>query len=96
MPEHKVDGRLIASTRDGATHWVLAVTHVGSRFDSEALTADQTLPAYTTADCQVLTRLGKHVSVGLEILNVGDKNYEEEVMYPAPGRTVLFSAGLDL
>ncbi len=54
------------------------------------------LPAYTTADCQVRTRLGARWVLGVEVLNVGDHHYEEEVMYPAPGRTVLFSLAVDL
>jgi hypothetical protein len=28
-------------------------------------------------------------------MNIGDLNYEEEVMYPAPGRTVMVGAAID-
>lgn len=94
-PEHKFDARLIASSASGETQWVLILTHIGERFDSEALTADQMLPAYTTVDCRVSTRIHRHIALGLEVTNLGDRNYEEEVMYPAPGRTVLVDASLD-
>ena len=96
VPEHKVDGRLVVGAPGGDTQWTLVVTRVGSRFDSEALTADRRLPAYTAADCRVITRLDPRVALSLEVRNVADTYYEEEVMYPAPGRTILFSATLEL
>lgn len=95
IPEHKIDGRLTASAPGGDTRWTLVVTHVGSRFDSESLSADQTLEAYTVTDCQVTSRVGRSWSLTLEVMNIGDVHYEEEVMYPAPGRTVLISAAVD-
>ncbi len=94
VPEHKLDARLVVSTDGGDTQWVLVVTRVGSRFDNEALTADRTLPAYTAADCRISTRLTKLLALSTEVRNIGDTYYEEEVMYPAPGRTVLFFATL--
>ncbi len=96
VPEHKVDGRLVVSTSGGDTQWILTATRVGERFDSEALTADKTLPAYTEADCRIITRVARRLALSLEVRNIGDTYYEEEVMYPAPGRTVLFSATLDI
>jgi len=96
VPEHKIDGRLTASAPGGDSRWTLIVTRVGSRFDSESLSADQALAAYTVADCLVASRLGRRWSLTLEVMNVGDVHYEEEVMYPAPGRTVLISAAVDL
>lgn len=95
IPRHKVDGRAIAFSPDRKTQWALILTYVGERFDSEALTADQTLDAYTTLDCRVSTRLSDQLEVTLEVMNIGDLNYEEEVMYPAPGRTVLVGAAID-
>jgi iron complex outermembrane recepter protein len=96
VPEHKIDAHLVVSTRDDDSQWVLVVTHVGSRYDNESLTADRTLPAYTVADCRITTRIAQPVALSLEVRNIGDTYYEEEVMYPAPGRTVLFSTTLDL
>jgi iron complex outermembrane receptor protein len=95
VPEHKLDGRLLVTTHGGETQWTLVVSHVGSRFDAEALTADRMLPAHTTADCQVTTRVDTHLALSLEIFNLGDVDYEEEVMYPAPGRALLLAATLD-
>jgi iron complex outermembrane receptor protein len=96
VPEHKVDGRLVISTSGGDTQWTLAVTRVGSRFDSEALTADRTLPVYAAADCRISTRVDRRLTLSLEVENIGDHYYEEEVMYPAPGRTISFSATLSI
>ncbi len=95
IPRHKVDGRAIASSADRKTQWALILTHVGERFDSETLTSDQMLDAYTTLDCRVSTHLSDQLEVTLEIMNIGDLNYEEEVMYPAPGRTVLVGVAID-
>jgi outer membrane cobalamin receptor len=95
VPRHKVDGRLVVATPGGDTQWALTVTHAGSRFDGEALTAHQTLPAHTTADCRVTTRVARFLTLSLDIQNIGDYSYEEEVRYPAPGRSVLFSASFD-
>jgi iron complex outermembrane receptor protein len=96
IPEHKIDGRIVGFSSSKDTHWVFSVTHVGSRFDSESLTADRMLERYTTLDCRVSTELGRHLRMSLDVMNIGDLNYEEEVMYPAPGRTVLVSATVDL
>jgi len=95
VPRHKADGRLVLQTHGGDTQWALLVTRAGSRYDDEALTADRTLPAYTTADCRITTRLARFLAVSLDIRNLGDACYEEEVMFPAPGRSVLFTALLD-
>jgi len=96
VPRHKVDGRIEATSPDGTTRWVLVVSRVGSRFDQEMLIGDQMLPAYTAADCRVSTRLGSRLIFDLEIMNLADTYYEEEVMYPAPGRTVRFAATMDI
>lgn len=95
VPRHKVDGRIVIDSPGGDTQWTLMVTHAGSRFDGEAMTADQTLPAYTTADCRITTRVARFLAFSLDIQNIGDYSYEEEVLYPAPGRSVLFSTVLD-
>lgn len=95
IPENKLDGRLIGYSAGRDTRWVLVITHVGERFDSESLTSHQTLGAYTTGDCLVSTHLSRHLSLTLEILNISDLDYEEETMYPAPGRTVLAAATVD-
>lgn len=94
VPEHKLDGRLTIATAGDRTQWVLVVSRVGSRYDSEALTADRMLPGYTVADLRVTSRLGRGLALSVEIQNIADVYYEEEIMYPAPGRTVLFSATL--
>jgi outer membrane cobalamin receptor len=96
IPEHKIDGRLVGFSSGGDTQWVFSATHVGSRFDSESLTEDQMLDRYTTLDCRVSTELGRRLRLTLDVMNIGDVHYEEEVMYPAPGRTVLVSATINL
>lgn len=91
VPRHKFDGEVVARSNSGDTEWVLVVTRVGERFDGDSLEADKMLPRFYTADCKVRTRVGDRTTLGLEVFNVGDQNYEEEVGYPAPGRTVLVS-----
>ena len=95
IPEHKLDGRVIVSPAGGHTRWTLVVSHVGSRYDSESLAADKNLPAYTVLDCQVRSQVTPRLAMTLEVMNIGDVHYEEEVMYPAPGRTVLIHAAVD-
>jgi iron complex outermembrane recepter protein len=95
IPEHKIDTRVTACSRDRRTEWTFIVTCVGDRFDSEALTADQRLSGYITADCQVNTLLSPHLTLALEALNLSDVSYEEEVGYPAPGRSLYVSLTLD-
>lgn len=95
-PEHKLDGRLLVCSRSGETQWSLVVSRVGSRYDSESLTEEKMLSGYTVADCRVTSRLERRLALTLEVMNIGDVNYEEEVMYPAPGRTVLVSVAIDL
>jgi iron complex outermembrane receptor protein len=91
VPRHKVDVEFSAVTDGGDTEWFFVVSRVGERFDSESLEADGMLPAYVTADCKVSTKIARRTSLALEVFNIADQDYEEEVGYPAPGRTVLVS-----
>jgi len=93
VPEHKLDVKVTALSSGGDTEWVLVASRVGERFESDAYPSN-TLPAYVTADCKVGTRLHPHLVLSMEVFNVADANYEKEVGFPAPGRTVLVSTTL--
>ena len=91
IPRHKLDAEVSIESRDGDAEWTLIVSRVGERFDSNSLEPDRMLPRYVTADCKVRTRVADRTTLSLEIFNIADQNYEEEVGYPAPGRTVWVS-----
>ncbi len=95
IPEHKIDTRIIIFSDDRRTQWVFILTCVSERFDSESLTEDQTISGYITADCKITTTLSDELTMSLAMQNIGDVQYEEEVMYPAPGRTYRLSGTVE-
>ncbi len=77
----------------------LAVHYRGHTFTDAANTPEGELPPVTIYDMNITTRdfsfagIGFHLLLGVE--NLTDKNYQEVIDYPLPGRTYKFSIELN-
>ena len=73
----------------------LTVVYVGSREDIDPITFERTeADGYTTGDITLAYSLWNGVEITARVLNVADKQYQEVLGYPAPGRRWLFGLRL--
>ena len=69
----------------------LTLLYVGARDDIDPITYERSRsPSYTTGDIALAYSLWDGVEVTGRVLNVLDKEYQEVLGYPAPGRRYLF------
>ena len=68
----------------------ITARYVGARDDVDPVTFERSQAAsYTTADVALAYALWKNVAITGRVLNVLDKEYQEVLGYPAPGRQYL-------
>lgn len=65
-------------------HW----TYVGERASTSTPTGEVTLPSYQRVDFVVVKSFASKISVTLNIDNLFDKEYQEEIGFPSPGRAL--------
>jgi len=69
----------------------LTVIYVGSREDIDPITFERTkADGYTTGSVALAYSLWNGVEITARVLNVANKQYQEVLGYPAPGRRYLF------
>lgn len=84
-PERRLRASLRWQARDD-TRVRLDARYTGEVFDSSIPTGDRALAGHLVADLAVERRFSARWSAALAIDNVGDRDYEEAVGFPAPGR----------
>lgn len=72
----------------------LHVTHTGERPSASSETGDVTLPSYERIDAVLVRNFGSWIDLSLSLDNLLDKEYQEEVGFPAAGRA--FRVGVSI